>query len=967
MGSSPGCWFSFTVTLCFALHCWMHVGPSAGYSLGNCTIRGSLRESDRPKVLCYKLNYHSVPRGIPHTTKVLDICCNKISVIKSDDLKGLKHLKILNVTKNLISHVEAGAFKDLVVLEELNLARNRLYTIPENFFQGLVQLSTLRLDFNYNISLHSSAFDLLVHLKVLNLTAIHLQHIKEVAHVFRLPSLEKLYVGSNLISSFQSKDVLNVSVKSSSVSNVSFRLQLLDLTMNPLHTFRITEDIFPHLEILDLSYAGNESMVWDVQNHTFLRGVKWLNLSGIHMSKEEVESAIQSVSSSVENLKLYDMKQVDVTMLMNYSCQLPNLAVLRLRKNNLTSLHGHMFQNCQQIRKLDFVENRLHNISETAFRPLQNLINLLLGHNKLTKVPEAIRYLHILDFLDLSFNNIGELTCSDFKNMTHLTSLHLYCNHISVLKACVFTDLPNLKKLLLRANKILTISDAFKSGLKNLQLLELGSNKLSYIRTKDFESLSSLNYLDLIDNQISKIGFHAFKGLGKLSTLLLSSNKITKSAMNRNVFSGINHLKVLEIVSNYISYDNTKEIPDPPFSYLNSLKYLKIASQAHKGLRNIPSNLLQGLSSLEAVHAGNLNIDFLHEDTFKYTPKLLFLDISKNLFTSLNPKVFQKIPRLNKLVLTKGPLHSLDFLIHANLSRVKYLQASRNQLGVINETVIQSLPSLTYLNLKDNTFTCDCSNAWFISWALKNNMTQVLDANGFECTYPSQLRGAKLIDLDTESCTVDQGFLCFIANTILVLFTMCGAFFYHFLRWQVVYAYYLFLAFLYDNKHRKTQKAQSFQYDAFVSYNAQDELWVMQELLPQLEDEQGWKLCLHHRDFQPGRPIMDNIVDGIYGSRKTICLISRYYLESEWCSREIQLASFRLFDEKKDVLVLVFLEDIPPRQLSPYHRMRQLVKKQTYLAWPKPGQDTRVFWCKLKQALEMKDDPYEDHGAMPLL
>lgn len=41
-----------------------------------------------------------------------------------------------------------------------------------------------------------------------------------------------------------------------------------------------------------------------------------------------------------------------------------------------------------------------------------------------------------------------------------------------------------------------------------------------------------------------------------------------------------------------------------------------------------------------------------------------------------------------------------------------------------------------------------------------------------------------------------------------------------------------------------------------------------------------------------GRAIIDNITDAIYGSRKTICVISRRYLESEWCSREIQVARY---------------------------------------------------------------------------
>ncbi|KAL6470286.1 hypothetical protein MHYP_G00214050 [Metynnis hypsauchen] len=148
-----------------------------------------------------------------------------------------------------------------------------------------------------------------------------------------------------------------------------------------------------------------------------------------------------------------------------------------------------------------------------------------------------------------------------------------------------------------------------------------------------------------------------------------------------------------------------------------------------------------------------------------------------------------------------------------------------------------------------------------------------------------------------------------------------------------------------------------FQYDAFISYNAQDEPWVVEELVPNLEDEQGWRLCLHYRDFEPGRPILDNIMDGIYSSRKTICLITHNYLRSNWCSKEIQMANFRLFNDQKDVLILVFLEDIPTCHLSPYYQMRKLVKKKTYLKWPKPGDDARVFWQKLRLALETKEDP----------
>ncbi|KAJ1126681.1 hypothetical protein NDU88_005087 [Pleurodeles waltl] len=181
--------------------------------------------------------------------------------------------------------------------------------------------------------------------------------------------------------------------------------------------------------------------------------------------------------------------------------------------------------------------------------------------------------------------------------------------------------------------------------------------------------------------------------------------------------------------------------------------------------------------------------------------------------------------------------------------------------------------------------------------------------------------------------------------------------------WQVAYAYYLFLAFLYDKKQKRKSDSK-YTYDAFVSYNRHDEEWVMRDLLPTLEEQYHWKLCLHHRDFQPGKPILDNIVENIYASRKTICIISEQYLGSEWCSSEMQVASFRLFDERKDVLILIFLQEIPKERLSPYHRMRKLVKRKTYLRWPQKREEVQLFWHKVNMALKTLDDGGENNPIL---
>lgn len=77
--------------------------------------------------------------------------------------------------------------------------------------------------------------------------------------------------------------------------------------------------------------------------------------------------------------------------------------------------------------------------------------------------------------------------------------------------------------------------------------------------------------------------------------------------------------------------------------------------------------------------------------------------------------------------------------------------------------------------------------------------------------------------------------------------------------------------------------------------------------------------------------------------------------------------SFRLFDEQKDVLILVFLEDIPTSQMSPYYRMRKMLKRKTYLSWPRAEEHPELFWEKLRQALKTKEDLGEDRFLLSMM
>ncbi|KAM9450325.1 uncharacterized protein Hap1MRO34_021010 [Clarias gariepinus] len=928
----------------------------SAFSLTNCTVSVDLNNTDEVKVLCYKMGFYTVPSPIPSNARFIDMSFNYFSNIRAGDFEDLWNLRGFNLSNSNISQIEEGTAMHFPNLIKLNLAYNKLKTVSRGLLDGLVNLQVLRLDGNLIESIDEYAFNTLRSLTILNLTENNLRQIANVRPVLLSPSLEELLIGSNKFDVFNSYDL----------SRTALSLKKIDLSYNALTKFQITENIFPNLDYLDLSHCGrNRTMLWNITDKAFLNSVKALNLTGVHMPEEDLTAVLQNISwASLFILRLSELKWMNPQTLLQSGC-LPGLKVLRMLHNRIVNLTAHMLDPCSNLTELDFGDNEISNISAPIFEELTQLKKLYLQGNKLTEVNNSFQNLLMLEYLDLSRNSISHLTCTDFANLTQLNTLYLYSNKISKLFQCVFKDLNNLEILNLGTNKLLTIDVAFQQDLPSLKYLQVTYNKLSTIRKKSFKSLFSLRTLDLGDNQIFEIEPHAFSGLTNLTDLLLYSNRITgKTIKDPAVFFGMPNLKSLQLHSNVIHYNDDK-LQNPPFFYLSSLKNLSIHSQ-RRGFGQIPSNLLQGLTSLTMFYGGNMNLNNLHPKMFESTPNLWFLDLTKNVFAdddSITANVFHPIPNLRKLIISSAQIHSLNFLINANLSRLTALRAPENKLDVINQTLIQSLPHLTYLDLQQNIFTCDCNNAFFINWALTSNYTQVIYLNGYTCSYPLSLRGKSILDMNVESCNVNIDFIMFVLSSVVVMLTLLGSFIYQLFRWQVLYAYYLFLAFLYDSKRKQMHQQHGFKYDAFISYNVQDEPWVVEELIPNLEDEQGWRLCLHHRDFEPGRSIIDNIMDGIYSSRKTICLITHNYLRSTWCSKEIQMANFRLFDEKKDVLILIFLEDIPTCQLSPYYRMRQLVKKKTYLKWPKHGVDTRVFWQKLRMALETKEGP-EDEKAL---
>ncbi|KAM3913304.1 uncharacterized protein RB166_018617 [Leptodactylus fuscus] len=106
------------------------------------------------------------------------------------------------------------------------------------------------------------------------------------------------------------------------------------------------------------------------------------------------------------------------------------------------------------------------------------------------------------------------------------------------------------------------------------------------------------------------------------------------------------------------------------------------------------------------------------------------------------------------------------------------------------------------------------------------------------------------------------------------------------------------------------------KYHVFISYSSEDSIWVS-GLVNKLESTfPCLKICYHERDFVPGKTIIDNMVECIQSSQKTVMVLSPHFVRSGWCLFEAKLSIFQDCMLKK-AIVPIMLRPCPiPLQLS---------------------------------------------------
>lgn len=309
--------------------------------------------------------------------------------------------------------------------------------------------------------------------------------------------------------------------------------------------------------------------------------------------------------------------------------------------NQITEQIGENFINTSVTKCLTMKNNRIKNISNSAFDKLSNLVLLNLENNELEE--KNINFTSKLGnlkslilnnaykkdehnenefFVEISSPKLGVLFLGNnsMKKLNikaaFLTFLNLDNNRLTEIP--IMKNAQNLTTLLMNYNQIETCNLENLQNVPNLKVLSLAFNKIQNLETNCFGSVINLRNLDLRGNNLKEILYSSFQSLTHLQELILANNEITlfdgqiidvnKQLKNLNL--NYNKLSTVPQVKNVSDLENLKLIG-------NDIKSLSSNDfWAFSKLKNLylQCNNITNVTSESFSNFKNLRLHFLNTD-----------------------------------------------------------------------------------------------------------------------------------------------------------------------------------------------------------------------------------------------------------------------------------------------------------------------------------------------------------------
>ena len=616
--------------------------------------------------------------------------------------------------------------------------------------------------------------------------------------------------------------------------------------------------------------------------------------------------------------------------------QLESIDLSSNYKLNATSLKFAMSSLRRQVFSLfafDTMRWNSTDMSKMIFKQLNGrcVHRLKLTRNAIEHIPNgSLMGLEGLKRLDLSYNNLT--TCD--KNLQHLKSLKQIILSNNPIKFCDFENIPSTVEQIQLRNAYLFKISSFCSANEtalflNLTDLTFDNNNIINISRKSFNCLPSLQYLSLRQNDIESIPSYAFSNIPKLLSLDLSGMKNGIYKTGDNAFANPSLVKL--------------KFKDNRFGFSKSAAYADRAS-----LRKCPSLEMLDLSN-------NYLPKWPHEAKilFNGLTKLKTINLQNVRWNLIPDRLFTLMPKLRKVILSNNGITSLNLSLFSNESLIREMALDGNRIANVAENTFTAKfwKSIRKIDLSGNPFACNCKLVWFMDKLRKSNVTFNQYPENYKCLSPPYRKG---LTLDKFKLTARE---CEKRSDLIIILSSCGSFCLLTLmsiiivykgRWHIRYWVYL-LRYKRSASEYTRLRENDFKYDAFVIYCDDDNDFVHNTLVNKLENDNKHHLCIHERDFDVGKFIVDNIVGHMNESRHAIVIVSRAFCQSKWCKFELIIAHDRLLSNEFESLIVVMLEELDCKHMT--KDLRTLIQTTTYSVWTEDKLGQQLFWNQLFASL----------------
>lgn len=931
-----------------------------------------LSESVRLQELLLQQNNISIlPPGLfselPSLTS-LNISHNQLSSqwVKRNTFSGLLHLIVLDLSSNRLDDLSEFMFRDLHQLQVLRLDHNNIHTLPPFIFAQLRNLHTLSMAGNQLTVVDAGVFDSLQVLNSLVLSDNSLKVVHESSFV-SLFNVENLKLDGNGLDSFPAA-LVNLT-----------QLRNLDVSNNNIG--RISGDHIGQMRHLSVfRAAGNQLSEITADLAHILSSLSMLDLSNNRL--EKIHSGAFGSHSRLRAVRLDANRLKNINGIFN---NMSSLLWLNASDNAIEFFDYALFPS--QLLWLDLHQNRIKIVGNFySIHDKISLETLDLSFNEIeqidsTSVPDSIKYFII------SSNRLSQVKPGTLLQKTQLVRLDLSSNELSQLSLQAITT--NISA----ANGTETEQNPNSDPRAHLLI---GGNPFVCDCTMDWlVNINSMTpsrmFPKLLDaGQV----MCRFKGDHQPKHLLHASASDFLCTYDRHCFA-------LCHCCNYVACDCEMRCPDPCTCHHDHTWSSNIVDCRSRQLeavsRSIPmdatrllvdgnqisqlhSHTFIGRQRLELLQVNASGVEHIQNRSLSGLTALRILRLQDNRLSRLRGDEFTGLLSLEELYLHNNVLTHVQPDTFTGLRALKVLTLHGNQLVNFEVWKLSTNPYLVELTLAGNPWSCNCGFLAKMTRYVRENRAKIDDNRSLQCAYQEKpprcgdsmnggvehINGAApgnedgFIQRRDANKALPVILVSAGAVTAALLLTVCLV---YRCRAQICSKQRLLhptktdprapttvggAPSLNDKKPTHlhvsaTPPVDQRLYDVFVTYSAQDTHFVNDMLTPMLEStEPSLRLCLLRRDAPPANYLGDAVRHCVQASAKTLLVLSRNFLDSEWCRFDFKASHIDALRCTRNVVAILY--GIERSTIE--EELKTLLKGAAVITFGE-----RDFWRKLRSVL----------------